>query len=714
MATHSHPGIRLFLITVLSLTVASLLPDRALAEAGGGKDLSEMSLENLAGLDVTVTSASKKAESLLGATAAIFVITQEDIQASGARTLPDLLFMVPGVQVNRQSANEWAISARGFNAQYNNKMLVLIDGRSVYDPVFGGVDWSQQDLPLVDVDHIEVIRGPGGTLWGSNAVYGIVNIITKDAKLTQGFISSTVAASRIYPSGVSGPSALAGGAVLRYGGKLSEETFYRVYLQGNNQNPFVNPKADLYEAALGETWNDAWHDLRGGFRADLHSGQDHLTLEGDVQKGWFNYARLTTDVTSFFDPKTFVYGNDLNTNIAFDVNLLARWTRDFEDGSQLQVLGYFDHRNLSTAKDDRSTNVNQLDLEFQHRFRLGDWNEVTWGGNFRNIADQFKDPINIYFSPDEQELNIYSGFLQDRVTLAPERLFVTLGLKLENNPFTGTEWQPSGRVLFTPDERNSLWGAVSRAVRIPYQIGDSAYIYLAGVPQDGMGPGTPPVDTYSALVPNPDLASETLLSYEFGYRTSPSQDLSLDLAAFYNHYEGLFSFESLVGTYPSPAGGVIDSSLGVVQAQNTGTGNIYGVELSVKWEPLADLKLNGTYTYQDYDRALIAASNIEMGAVPPHHLANLWGSFKPVPELELDTALYFTADSILYDSNSIDSVTKEFLVWNLGVTFRPHSGLALSLWGMDLQGAHSETLRSAFISPAQVVPTVYGKLTLEY
>ena len=614
---------------------ASPTPENDITEEGdepssAPADLSQMSLEKLADLDVQVTSSAKKPESLRDATSAIYVITSEDIRRSGARDLPDLLAMVPGVQVARQSANEWAISARGFNAQYNNKMLVLVDGRSVYDPVFGGVQWNEQDVFLPDVDRIEVIRGPGGTLWGSNAVNGIVNVITKDTKDTQGTYLSTLGGLNLYPSGTTDPRIINSRLLVRVGGKSSDDLFYRFYGQFSSQGPSVNPQADSYEAALGNTWNDAWYDFRVGTRVDWHTEKDQVTLEAGAQKGYFQYARLTTAVDFFFEPDNFVTGNDLNTQVDQNAHLLLRWTRDFSDGSQIMALGTYEYHNLTTLNDDRVNNLGQAEVQFQHRFPLGSWNEVTYGGNFRNYSDQFLNPENEYFTPQDQVLNIYGGYLQDRLTLVDGKLFLTGGVKLEKNSYTGDEWQPSGRILFTPDDKNSLWGAVSKAIRIPVQVGRTASIYFVGVPADSFGAGDPPVNTYGAFVPNSNLGVETLVSYECGYRTNPTKDSSIDLAAFYNHYEGLFNFVLVNGQFFSPAGGIIDSSLLAVQPQNGGVGDIYGVELAAQWKPLSSLRLNFSYTYQDYDQNMVMASNIESGAPPPHNLVNGRVYFDPV------------------------------------------------------------------------------------
>jgi iron complex outermembrane receptor protein len=666
-----------------------------------------MSLEKLADLDVQVVSSAKKSESLRDATSAIYVITAEDIQRSSARTLPDLLAMVPGVQVARQSANEWSISARGFNSQYNNKMLVLVDGRNVYDPTFGKVNWSELDLFLPDIERIEVIRGPGGTLWGCNAVNGIVNIITKDSKNTQGTYLSTLGGLNLY-SNVTDPRVADSRILARFGGTLSPEASFRVYGQFSSEAPSVNPMVDPYEQALGPLWNDSWYDFRSGGRMDWRNNTDQVTVETELQKGYFNYARLTTAVDPIFDPDTLTTGNDLNTEIDQNAHLMVRWTRDYPDGSEVQALGTYDYHNITNANDSRIEDLGQFELQFQHRFPLGAWNEITYGGNYRNYSDQFLNPTNFYYTPNNLTLDIYGGYLQDRLTLVEGKLFLTGGVKLENNSFTGNEWQPSGRILFTPDDKNSLWGAVSKAVRIPVQVGTNLDIYLAGVAVPG------PATIFGAFVPNPNLGVETLISYELGYRTNPTAETSLDLAAFYNNYTGLFRFVPVSGTFFSPAGGVIDSSVLAVQPQNGGEGDIYGFELAGEWKPLKALKFQVSYTYQDYDQKMIDASNIESGAPPPHNLVNGLVYFDPFADWELNSAFYFTDTTFMYDPLDQTHIVPSYCRWDLSASWKPAEGIRWDFGATDLEGGHNETLPSAFVDPAQVVTSLYVRWTLEY
>ncbi len=407
---------------------------QARAQVAPSKDLTSVSLESLAGLNVVVTSASKKAESLRDATSAIFVLTQDDIKKSGMKTIPDLLSMVPGLQVARQSADEWAVSARGFNSNFNNKMLVLIDGRSVYDPVLGGVNWNEQDVMLEDIDHIEVIRGPGGTLWGSNAVNGVVNIITKDAKLTQGLLVSALGGANVYQSGISGTTAMNAQGAIRYGGQLGDNFYYRLYGQANNQNPDQNPDVNSYEQALTGPWHDSAYDFKAGFRGDLHQNSDQWTFEAEGQQGHFDYTRLNTGASPIFDPITFANVNDINTDIDQNAHVLARWTKDFEDDSEIQAQGYYDYNNLTTSDDARITNEGQADLQFQHRFHLGDINEVTWGASYHNDSVQLFHPLNWYYVPQNQTVNIYAGVFAGPLDLGKRPLGLDRGDEAGEQP----------------------------------------------------------------------------------------------------------------------------------------------------------------------------------------------------------------------------------------------------------------------------------------
>jgi len=407
------------------------------------QDLTELSLEEL--MNIEITSVSKKAEKFSQAPAAIYVITSEDIKRSGATSLPELLRMVPGVEVARINSNAWAISVRGFNGRFANKLLVLIDGRSVYTPTFSGVFWDEQDLLLEDIERIEVIRGPGGTLWGANAVNGVINIITKKAKDTQGFFSTVTYGNIEKPT-----------VGMRFGSKLGKDLYYRVY------GKYF--KRDSFEDIYGNDAGDEWEVGRGGFRADYSKGKDSFMVEGNVYKG---ETGENLNISSRLYPKT----DDLQGG-----NLLCRWARKFSEKSDISLQMYYDHVERSQEyqmpsvtgglqKETFKMKLQTYDLDFQHRFFLGDKNEIVWGTGVRLIKDKYQNTPHLAILPDSKWMHIYSGFVQDEIHLIPEKFSLILGSKFEHNSFTGFEYQPNLRLLYFPKKEHTIWAAISRAVR---------------------------------------------------------------------------------------------------------------------------------------------------------------------------------------------------------------------------------------------------------
>ncbi len=667
-----------------SAGVSTPMTDETPVEAEPTKDLTQLSLESLAGLNVQVVSASKKAESLRDATSAIFVITQDDIQQSGARHLADLFRMVPGLLVSRVDASQWTVTARGFNSLYNANMLVLIDGRSVYQTTFGGVNWDEWDIPLADIDRIEVIRGPGGTLWGSNAVNGIVNIITKDSKATQGFYAASLTGSDNNDM-----------ASLRWGGKMGDDLFYRVYAKTENQGPFSDP-----EEPTG-SGQDQWTSQQAGFRVDWHAEKDLLTFQGDYQLinsyqpgVVFNAATLQS------------YSSDDDT-VDRDAHLLANWVHTFSDGSELELKSYYDQIGLSVP-DGQDTVLNTLDVEFQHRFLLNDWNEVTWGGDFRNVSDDYNTPYASYYFPEQASLNTYGGFLQDKLTLSSNLLYLTAGTKVENNPYTGSEWEPSGRLLFTPDANNSIWAAVSRTVGVPSRAEESVAFFQQGFTAPG------PTTFYVALAGNPNLTAEDVLTYELGYRTNLAPKVSLDLAAFYDRYEGIitagFTQFSFPNYPPTPIGGYYAAEL---QSFNADGGAVYGAELSLKCRITDQLNSAWAYTYNGYDAAFNSVSNIYIGNPPPHHIADGRLSWDALPGFQINTSLYWVDATFINDpTGQFNGVVAAYSIWDLGATWKASSECEISVWGQDLEGTHTEA--SSFLGGSRPSPSVYGQMTVRY
>ncbi|WP_051710708.1 TonB-dependent receptor plug domain-containing protein [Andreprevotia chitinilytica] len=451
-------------------------------------DLTSLSLEELANIEIS--SVSKHAEPLSDAATAIFVITHEDIRRAGVTSIPEALRLAPNLEVAQSNAYGYQISARGFNNS-GNKLLVLIDGRAVYTPLHSGVFWDVQDVMLEDIDRIEVISGPGGTLWGSNAVNGVINILTKSAKDTQGALVS-----------VGGGNTETGGAA-RYGAKLDENTAFRLYAKGFERNETENAK-DMSQ-------HDAWRMKQAGFRLDGNYEHDALTVQGDIYDGAENQATF---------PNGRISGN----------NVLTRWSRPLANDSSVQVQAYYDHIKR-TYPGSYSELRDTWDIDLQHNFKLGEHHDIVWGGGYRSTNDSVNTTTPFFaFVPANNRLSISNVFAQDAWAFS-ERWKLTVGAKLERNNFTGTEFQPDARLAFKQDEHTLWWAAISRAVRTPSLIDRDFYVFVPG----------------SQLRGGPDFHSEKLTAYELGYRAQPLPKLSLSVSTFYNVYADLRSIDFAPG-----------------------------------------------------------------------------------------------------------------------------------------------------------------------
>jgi len=407
----------------LVLAAAMLGVPLSAARAQSVEELRQLSIEQLANLNIT--SVSRRPEPLSEAPASVYVITHDDIHRSAAVTLPELLRLAPNLEVARQDGPNYAVSARGFNsASASNKLLVMVDGRSVYSPLHSGVFWDQLQVPLDDIDRIEVISGPGGTLWGANAVNGVINVITKNSADTQGVLVNLKA----------GPVDQNG--LVQYGGRFGEHGTYRAYGMG-----FGVGHTDL---PGGHSANDDWHGAQAGFRSDWLSGPDNVTVEGD-------YYRNNSM------PNTRQLGGDL----------LGHWSHAFTDGSRLDVQTSFDRQSQSTTG--ISDSYDSYDLQAQHTFGIGR-HLVVWGGEFRVAVDQFINRLNTFtLVPPSRNLSIGDAFLQDTITLT-DALKLTIGTKLEYSSYVGFDYLPSIRLGWRVSDTHFVWAAVSRAVRTPSRI----------------------------------------------------------------------------------------------------------------------------------------------------------------------------------------------------------------------------------------------------
>ncbi|HMH55956.1 MAG TPA: TonB-dependent receptor [Gemmatimonadales bacterium] len=492
--------------------------------------LKKLSVEEL--MNVVVTSVSRRAESLAHVASAIQVITQEDIRRSGATSVPEALRLASNLQVAQVDSREWAISARGFNGTTANKLLVLIDGRTVYTPLFSGVFWDVQDVLLADIDRIEVISGPGATLWGANAVNGVINVITKSSKDTQGLLVSG-----------GGGGALSGFGNARYAGTAGKGISYRVYGKGFDRQASVLPTTGLDAA-------DDWQMGQGGFRVEWENSQENrFSLQGDAYGGQM----------------TMPAGSDAYLNGG---NVVGRWARTLSPTSDIRLRVYFDR----TYRDNPGVfaeGLNTYDAEFQHRILLGRRHNVVWGVSYRLMDDRVRNSGALTFLPANIARSLFAGFVQDEITLVPERLSVALGTKLEHNEYTGFEIQPSGRVNWRMSRSGTLWAAVSRALRTPSRIDRELF-----------APANPPY----FLAGGPDFHSEELLAYELGYRFQ-RRALMMSLATFYNRYDGLRSIEQANPPAVFP-----------VVIGNGAEGESYGAELTAEYKIADAWRVRAGYT----------------------------------------------------------------------------------------------------------------------
>jgi iron complex outermembrane receptor protein len=498
-------------------------------------ELADLSLEQLGNIDVT--SVSKKSERLIDAAASIFVITHDDIRRSGATSLGEALRLAPNLQMAQTGADTFAISARGFNNSnaLANKLLVLIDGRTVYSPIYSGVFWDQQDVMLEDVDRIEVISGPGGTLWGANAVNGVINVITKPAGATQGGVVSMGGGDREL------------GGAFRYGGKLGDSGNLRVYAKASD--------FDHTQNAAGIALTDGWTMQQGGFRADWGGGSRNFTFQGDAYNGRGDDRTL---------------GGPIEVD---GLNLLGRWNERFDSGSDLQLQAYFDRSNREDHAGFQGDS-DTYDIEFQHGIPIGG-HKVLWGAGYREAHDTVQDtaipvaPLIFFvttFQPESRSLRWENVFVQDEFNLT-HTVKVTLGFKLEKNDYTGWENLPSARIAWKPADSQLVWGAVSRAVRAPARLDRDLFLNVA-VPVLNI--------SQPAIVGGPNFVSEVATVGELGYRAQVWNRLTYSISAFYNDYDKLRSGEQ------PPA-----------QIQNRIQGDTYGVEAWASYQATDAWRLSG-------------------------------------------------------------------------------------------------------------------------
>jgi iron complex outermembrane receptor protein len=595
---------------------------------------------------------------------------------------------VPGVQVAQIDANKWAVSARGFNGRFAARLLVLMDGRSVYSPLYSGVYWESQDTFIEDIERIEVIRGPGATLWGANAVNGVVNIITKGAADTTG--------SRVY-AGIGDELAAFGGA--RHGFRVDDDTAARVYAKYK--------KHDSFELVGGDDARDDWDNLQAGFRVDhTPNARDTLTVQGDV---------YTQDLSKYVERPTLTppYTNRfLDSADASGANLVGRWTRALSDGGDIQVQVYVDRYDRTDQYADQK--VTTYDVDFQHRFTPRERHEIVWGLGYRFTDQWVKGLGNALVTDEDHENHLFSAFVQDEITLVPGRWTVVLGSKFEHNDFTGFEAQPSARVVFKPEQRQTLWAAVSRAVRTP-SVGEQVNI----IPFVTIPPNTPP------NFPNPlplqlvnvgDQYDESVeqIAYEFGWRKDVSRTLSLDAALYYTEYDnGRLAVPGASSVVVAPLPYVQQ----LLQLVNGVNGETYGAELAAAWELSDTTRLQLAYSHQrTFDHSdLVSDADFNEGSQPRNQLS-LRVDTMLTPALELNLwGRYVDQLSGVNTASAREVTVPSYTELDLQLTWRPQPRVELSLVGRNLLNpSHQEFVQEAFTPPSEIERSVYGYVKVDF
>jgi len=654
----------LIALGIVAATVTSGLDAQSTGTEPSVGQLKHLSVEEL--MDIEVTSVTKEPEKLLDADSAIQVVTGDDINRSGASSIPEALELAGNLDVAQKNAHDWAISARGFNTALGNKLLVLMDGRTLYTPLYSGVFWDVQDYLLEDIDRIEVISGPGGTLWGANAVNGVINITTKSSKDTQGLYAEA-----------GGGTELEGFTAVRYGGVLAPGVYYRAYAKYSDRGDEVF--SDGGKAA------DSWNMAQGGFRMDAEgAGQNTLTFQGDFYNGRENEeAGGVAEVSG--------------------ENVLSRWSHSFSDGSNMSLQAYYDHTHLSdpipkfqlgslvlAPAGTLTDGLDTYDLDFQHHLNIGGGNRFAWGLGYRFTHDVLVNAPAVGFLPPILDQNLFSAFAQDEIKLR-ESLFFTVGTKVEHNDYTGTEVEPNVRLRWDISQRQMLWSAVSRAVRAPSRIDRD----LVEAP--------PP--HFNLLDGSPGFQSETVIAYELGYRAQLGAKVATSISAFYNDYNDVRS-TSFTPTTVLP-----------FYFANNLEGNTRGLEFSASYQALDWWQLRAGYDLlkenigvkpgaMDINAALNETSD-------PEHQFSVRSSMNLPGNVDLDAQLRWV-DTLHNNNGATPGTVPSYFELNTRLGWRPTKRLELSVTGQNL--LHNHHPEYGFPSPTreEIVRGVYGKIAWRY
>ena len=646
-------------LLIATATAVPSSPFQATPDARGGAVLKGLTLDELG--DIEVTTVSREPQQVWKTPAATYVLTKQDIIRSGATTIPEALRLVPGVEVARTDADTWAVGIRGFGSQFSKSMLVLIDGRSVYTPLFAGVNWRLQNVMLEDVVRIEVVRGPGGAILGTNAVNGVVNIITENSRNTPGAFDSP-----------GGGNLERGDFTMRYGSALGKNGSYRVYGMAFHDGPELHPDRNNF---------DDWELRQGGFRLDWDNHKkDAISLQGDLYRGSIGESE---DISYLSPPRSAVVNTPESVS---GRNLLFKWQRKFNENSDFQFQAYYDRtwRLGSQSGEKRNT----FDLDFIHHLNLLPRQEFTWGVGARWSPSDFIQTVPaVVFQPNHQADNIYSAFLQDTITILQDSVWLTLGSKFEHNIYTGWETQPDACILWTPSSRQSVWAAVIRAVRSPSRLDEDLQLTNLYA--------TNPVPVFLRLVGNRQFVSEKLLGYELGYRRLLTSKIFFDLALFRNKYNDLTSYGSpALGseTFSDPPGLVA-----VIPWTNGISGTTEGFEIAPDRKPVPWLETRGSWSYLNMQLKskigdpAACTINADDGSSPRHTLSFRARISLP-KRFEFDSVLrYVSALPAQYPAGLPADYVNAYGAMDFRLARQMNRSLEVSISGRNLlQASHSD------------------------
>lgn len=661
---------------ISAVLLAALTSGVAQGQQSNPGDLANKSLDEL--INIKVTSPSKREERLFQSATAVYVITQEDIRRSGMTSIPDLLRMVPGLDVAQIDGTKWAVGARGFNGRFANKLLVLIDGRSVYSPETSGVYWEALGVPLEDIERIEVIRGPGGTLWGANAVNGVINIITKKAVETQGVELTAVAGTEY------------GESLLQYGGKAGNSAYFRTYAQYENLRGLVDN--------FGHQLHDGKNSVSGGFRFDWDpSSTNSVTIQGSIFDRSLMERSTTVSLLAplaapGYKPGEFTGGD-----------ILVKWDHEFSDRSQISIQSYYD-RSVRQVYD-LGERIDTFDFDFQHELELNSRNRVVWGLGYRLVKFQtnsdFGNPVS--FDPKSNTRQVFSGFVQDEFVMVKDKANLDVGIKIEHNDFTGVEFQPNLKLALTPSDSQTFWASISRAVRTPSLSDQFISINLAAFP------GENGLLNVLKLLGSSSFKSENLVAYEAGYRKAIGDNFSIDLAAFYNIYHHLESEDiGLPFIEQEPSQYLVIPEY----FANRSRGTSYGAEASLNVQVLDKWKLSGSYSFlRMIVRSEDPASSIiiENPGNSPQHQFQIRSYVDLTEKLQLDASLFYVSR---LSAQQVPAYSR----FDVRFGWRPTEKVEFSVGGRNLLKDHHLEFQSQddSVLPTQVGREFYGKITWRF